>query len=75
MAVLFLALCYEHVLLTVVLNDFIRHFEPVDYDYESLMWQHHRLRRSVAGPRHVELHFTAFGRSVEKIKNHGILGH
>jgi hypothetical protein len=31
-----------------VLNDFIRHFEPLFYDETSLRSQHERVRRSVS---------------------------
>ncbi|XP_064387941.1 disintegrin and metalloproteinase domain-containing protein 10-like [Halichondria panicea] len=44
------------------LSHFIRHYEPLTYDSESLLWNHHRVRRSMLGERSLELQFTAFGR-------------
>ncbi|XP_064387720.1 disintegrin and metalloproteinase domain-containing protein 10-like isoform X3 [Halichondria panicea] len=45
-----------------VLSNFIRHYEPLIYDSESLLWNHHRVRRSMVGERSLQLQFTAFGR-------------
>ena len=48
------------------MNQFIRHFEGVEYDQHSLMWHHHRLKRSLMGPAHVEFNFRAFDRYGER---------
>ena len=44
------------------LNDFITHYEPVEYDSSELMLHHERLRRSIGGKRHLELQFSALGK-------------
>lgn len=45
------------------LNDFVTHYESLNYDAYSLMEGHRRLSRSVSGPRHIKLRFNALGRS------------
>ena len=57
------AILYKHRAHTpthTVLNSFIKHYEPLHYDSESLMWNHHRVRRSMIGERELELKFSAF---------------
>ena len=49
-----------HTYTHTVLNSFIKHYEPLHYDSESLMWNHHRVRRSMIGERELELKFSAF---------------
>ncbi len=46
------------------LGQFIRHYEPLSYDAESLMWHHDRVRRSFVGPREISLQLDAFDRFV-----------
>ena len=43
-----------------VLNDYIRHYEPLTYDAESLRHSHGRVKRSLDTA--VRLHFNAHGR-------------
>ena len=45
------------------LNDFITHYEVLNYNTDTLMADHRRLTRSVSGPRHLQLNFNALGRS------------
>ena len=54
-----------HTHIIIALSNFIRHYEPLTYDSESLLWNHHRMRRSMVGERSLELQFTAFGRWAE----------
>ena len=44
------------------LSSFIKHYEPLHYDSDSLMWNHHRVRRSMMGDKEISLKFTAYGR-------------
>lgn len=44
------------------LNNFITHYESLNYNAESLMKDHSRLARSVSGARHIQLKFNALGR-------------
>ncbi|XP_071444050.1 disintegrin and metalloproteinase domain-containing protein 10 [Hetaerina americana] len=57
----------------LVLNDFVRHFEPAFYDRKELSTQHKRLKRdattssssassSSPAPPHLKIHFTAHNR-------------
>ena len=46
-----------------ILNDFIRHYEPVEYDAPALVTQHRRVRRSTAPSADVQLQFRASDRS------------
>lgn len=50
-------------LLGKTLNDFVTHYEPLNYNAESLMMDHRRLTRSISGPRHIQLNFNALGRA------------
>ncbi|XP_067137690.1 disintegrin and metalloproteinase domain-containing protein 10-like [Centruroides vittatus] len=60
-ATLTLVLYYvQQVRTGLVLNDFIRHFEPLYYDHHSLRDQRHRIRRSANMEFH--LRFTAHNR-------------
>ena len=45
------------------LNSFIRHYEPLNYNADSLMKDHKRLTRSIGGERHIQLQFSALGRA------------
>ena len=45
------------------LNSFISHYEALNYNADSLMKDHTRLTRSIDGPRHIQLQFSALGRS------------
>ena len=44
------------------LNSFIHHYEPLSYDVNDLMWNHHRVRRSFVGPKEINLKFHALER-------------
>ena len=44
------------------LHKFVSHFEPVQYDHGTLMNEHHRVRRTIHGERHIDLQFKALGR-------------
>ena len=46
-----------------ILNDFIRHYEPVEYDASALAAQHRRVRRSSVASADVQLRFRASDRS------------
>jgi hypothetical protein len=47
----------------LVLNEFIRHFEPAVYDRDALMTQHKRLRRDVtSASQPLSLHIKANSR-------------
>jgi hypothetical protein len=49
----------------LVLNEFIRHFEPAVYDRDALMTQHKRLRRDVtSASQPLSLHIKANSRYV-----------
>ena len=50
-------------LIGAALNDFITHYEVLNYNVDSLMNDHRRLTRSISGPRHIQLRFTALGRA------------
>ena len=50
-------------LLGKALNDFITHYEVLNYNVDSLMTDHRRLTRSINGPRHIQLQFNALGRA------------
>ena len=50
-------------LLGEALNDFITHYEALNYNVDSLMTDHRRLTRSISGPRHIQLRFNALGRA------------
>ena len=44
------------------LNDFITHYESVEYNHHELMADHERLKRTISGKRHLELQFNALGK-------------
>ncbi|XP_046402569.1 disintegrin and metalloproteinase domain-containing protein 10 isoform X2 [Ischnura elegans] len=50
----------------LVLNEFVRHFEPAFYDRKDLSTQHRRLKRDSSSPSppppHLKIHFTAHNR-------------
>ena len=55
--------CFPYVrVVATPLNQFVSHFEPLNYDHQNLIWNHHRVRRSNIGPKEIELHIDAFGR-------------
>ena len=45
------------------LNDYISHYEVLNYNTDSLMSDHRRLTRSISGARHIQLRFNALGRA------------
>jgi hypothetical protein len=60
-----LTLYFLFVAAGLVLNEFIRHFEPAVYDRDALMTQHKRLRRDAASTSPpLNLHIKANSRYV-----------
>jgi len=53
------------------LNDNIKHYEPLNYDSDTLMDEHTRLTRSMSGHNHLQLQFSALGRSFKLILYQG----
>lgn len=45
------------------MNDYIKHYEPLNYDSDGLMDEHTRLTRSESDHNHLQLQFSALGRS------------
>ncbi|XP_030031412.1 disintegrin and metalloproteinase domain-containing protein 10 [Manduca sexta] len=61
-AFLLLALPYIESASRRRLNEYIEHYEPLQYDSDALHAQHQRVRRSTDAARDLRLHFSAHGK-------------